>query len=152
MTPGPSVAVCDIAVRVKTARVEFNCPLKVAHGFFPASLTPLNVTGSPRISGDYLATSGVRFPVQPVRHRSRGIHYKDDVLVRGVLRRHLGECEMLSRPLLPLTLTAQEYGQGQRSKTGHEPLRGRNRPVETMDRALPPGSANRLPATCPRPS
>src|SRR5438067_7309853 len=45
MTPGPSVTVCDISERVKTARVEFNCPLKVAHGFFPASLTPLNVTG-----------------------------------------------------------------------------------------------------------
>src|SRR5438093_11147967 len=45
MTPGPSVTVCDISERVKTARVEFNCPLKVAHGFFPASLTPLDVTG-----------------------------------------------------------------------------------------------------------
>ncbi len=52
----------------------------------------------------------MRFPVQPVRHRSRGIHYKDDVLVRGVLRRHLDECEMLLGRLLPLTLTAQEYG------------------------------------------
>src|SRR6266704_5336934 len=44
ITPDHSVTVCDISERVKTARVEFNCPLKASYGLFPASLTPLDVT------------------------------------------------------------------------------------------------------------
>src|SRR5204863_4868392 len=45
ITPGVCVTVCDISEGVKTARVELNGPLKVSHGLFQASLTPLDVTG-----------------------------------------------------------------------------------------------------------
>src|SRR6266478_4771362 len=98
------------------------------------------------ISADRWAASGVQLPVQPERRHNRGIHYKDDMLARGVLRRHLDGCEMLPEWLLPLTLTAQEYGRSQRSKSGHETKRARNRLRETMDRAPQPRLADRLPA------
>src|SRR5262249_49989330 len=81
---------------------------------------------SPRISGGYLASSGVQFPVQQERHCNRDRRYKGEMLVRGVLRRRLGGCEMRSGGLLPLPPTAREYDR-QRSKAGHEPRRGGNR-------------------------
>src|SRR5439155_11793610 len=44
ITPDHSVTISDISERVKTARVELNCPLEVSSGLFPASLTPLDET------------------------------------------------------------------------------------------------------------
>ena len=73
-----------------SARVELKGALKVSHGLFPAPLTPLDKTHHWEYPRDYWASSGEQLPVQPERHHSRGIRYKDAVLVRGVLRRQFG--------------------------------------------------------------
>src|SRR5439155_10666630 len=64
---------------------------------------------------------------------------------RDAFHHHLDEGEMRPELLPLLRPTAQEYGQGQRSKARHEPRRVDNTHRKTMDRAPRPGSADRLP-------
>ena len=58
ITPEGSVTISEVVERVNVARVELKCPLEISSRFFPAPLTPLDVTRYskyPRIVGQRLA-------------------------------------------------------------------------------------------------